>query len=154
MDNSKPDIYVPVFGVNGPLWSLRYEAWFYILYPAFWWIAKQSIAMGAGTMVALFALSHFPAIWPVTLLRDIFSAMLIWWLGALLAEIYVGRLRIPWSAVAWLSLMIVPAIAFPQSFVRLDAVRMLLWGLTFSGLIGTGFMLQERANGRCVCWRI
>jgi peptidoglycan/LPS O-acetylase OafA/YrhL len=27
--------YVPVFGCNGPLWSLKFEWWFYMIYPLF-----------------------------------------------------------------------------------------------------------------------
>jgi peptidoglycan/LPS O-acetylase OafA/YrhL len=31
--------YAPVWGTNGPLWSLQYEWWFYMIYPVFWWVS-------------------------------------------------------------------------------------------------------------------
>lgn len=47
-------ILVPTFGTNGPLWSLSYEFWFYIWFPALWlalrhrrWsIALLALALG------------------------------------------------------------------------------------------------------------
>ncbi|MCH8181066.1 MAG: acyltransferase [Proteobacteria bacterium] len=29
-------VSVPIFGSNGPLWSLAYEAWYYLLFPLIW----------------------------------------------------------------------------------------------------------------------
>jgi peptidoglycan/LPS O-acetylase OafA/YrhL len=92
--------YVPVFGCNGPLWSLKFEWWFYMIYPLFWWLSRRSIVMATGLMAALFAASYFPSGWPLQLLRDVFGAMLAWWLGALLADIFAGRIKWRWHWVA------------------------------------------------------
>ncbi|RVQ68874.1 acyltransferase [Croceicoccus ponticola] len=61
---------VPTFGSNGPLWSLSYEFWFYIWFPAIvfavrgrWQIALASLAVGV--------------IWPKVLL-----GFVIWLMGA------------------------------------------------------------------------
>jgi peptidoglycan/LPS O-acetylase OafA/YrhL len=35
-------ICVPVFGTNGPLWSLANEFWYYILFPLFWGLFNQA----------------------------------------------------------------------------------------------------------------
>jgi peptidoglycan/LPS O-acetylase OafA/YrhL len=53
--------YVPVFGCNGPLWSLKFEWWFYMIYPVFWWLTRCSISVATGLMVALFVASYFPS---------------------------------------------------------------------------------------------
>lgn len=34
-------IFVPPFGTNGPLWSVSYEFWFYIWFPALWLLFRQ-----------------------------------------------------------------------------------------------------------------
>lgn len=86
--------YVPVFGTNGPTWSLKYEWWFYIMYPVFLLLSRKNIYYSTLLIVALFIGSFYPSIWPEQLLRDIFSYMICWWLGALLAEIVANRLNV------------------------------------------------------------
>jgi len=130
--------YVPVFGTDDPLWSLRYEAWFYSLYPIFWWMTRRSTVISTTSMLVLFGLSFVPGIWPVMLLRDIFEMMLVWWLGALLAEIYAGRLSIRWKWLVPLMLSPVAMALHPGA-----AIESVLWGLGFCGLISAGFALQE-----------
>ena len=54
-------ILVPVFGSNGPLWSLSYEFWYYLAFPllffALW--KRSSIARKALSLVGLFAVLLF-----------------------------------------------------------------------------------------------
>jgi peptidoglycan/LPS O-acetylase OafA/YrhL len=86
--------YVPAFGTDGPLWSLKYEWWFYMLYPLFWWLSKRSWMGATAVLTLLFGASFWPQLWPLRLLQQVFSAMLIWWLGVLLADVYAGRVRL------------------------------------------------------------
>jgi peptidoglycan/LPS O-acetylase OafA/YrhL len=51
-------IVSPVFGSNGPLWSLSYEFWYYILFPVFAlvaaaWIGNRRRALYAGLLLLL-----------------------------------------------------------------------------------------------------
>ena len=92
--------YVPVYGCNGPLWSLKFEWWFYMIYPFFWWLGRRSILIATLVMIIFFIASFSPAVWPIQLLKDVFTAMLAWWFGALLADVFAGRLKWPLSWVA------------------------------------------------------
>lgn len=130
--------YVPAFGCNGPLWSLKFEWWFYMIYPAFWWLSRRSLALATGLMIALFAASFLPN-WPVQLLRDVFSAMLAWWLGALVAEVLGGRLKWRWEPVAGFGLLAGSAAMFFPG-----PMRDLGMALCVSALLAIAFWLQAR----------
>ena len=104
------DAYVPAFGVNGPLWSLKYEWWFYLIYPLFWLITRRSIGWASTVMIVLFFLSFWPDYWPIFLLAQVFSLMLSWWFGALLADVYVGRIRVSIKWLMPLSIILIPGI--------------------------------------------
>jgi len=78
-------IVSPVFGSNGPLWSLSYEFWYYILFPALVlaaaaWVGTRNRILYAGFVLFLF--------WFVG--AQISFYFLIWLAGAI-----VGRLRPP-----------------------------------------------------------
>ena len=83
-------VYVPTFGSNGPLWSLFYEWWFYMLYPLLWLVSRRSIALATASVAILFALTYFPAWWPAELPRIVCTRLPAWWCGALLADIWLG----------------------------------------------------------------
>ncbi len=133
--------YVPVWGTDSPLWSLKFEWWFYFLYPAFWPLMRKSVAATTVLIAGLFALSFLRDVWPLALLRDVFSCMLIWWLGALLAEVYAGRIGIPFSTISPLALLL--PIGVLLGFCGHDLPE-LVWGLGFTGLIAFGFFVQQR----------
>lgn len=82
---------VPTWGMNTPLWSLSYEWWFYMVYPALFFLTRRSITLATATVVLLFIASFFGPLWQGLFLRPIFSYLLSWWLGALLADLYIGR---------------------------------------------------------------
>lgn len=90
------DLMVSHFGSNGPLWSLGIEAWCYALYPIYhrlsvkrgaWGAFRISIAVAAlgliGTATGQMPVLRALVFWPV------------WCAGALIAEAYVGRVRLP-----------------------------------------------------------
>ena len=84
-------LYSPVFGSNGPLWSLMYEWWFYMLYIPIFFINKQHplftvLLLGGMFILALFIpVSAFK--W-ITVLHYFFA----WYLGVIAADWYMGRL--------------------------------------------------------------
>jgi peptidoglycan/LPS O-acetylase OafA/YrhL len=103
---------VQPFGTNGPLWSLAFEFWFYVLYPILLLLTIRygpwSLLLVPGAM-AVIAYAVLPANQPAPggglgLTADgwwIAEAMLywiVWTLGAAIAEAYVGRFHIaaPW----------------------------------------------------------
>lgn len=133
------DAYFPIFGSNGPLWSLKYEWWFYMLYPILFYLSRKNILQSTILCIALFFLAKF-----TTLISDfilgfqISSMLLCWWIGAILAEIVIGRVQIPLKFVSFLSLFLL-FILFPKSW----PLRDLLISLGFVGIFASLFTLQE-----------
>jgi peptidoglycan/LPS O-acetylase OafA/YrhL len=130
----------PVFGSDGPLWSLNYEAYFYLLYPAVFAIARRSWQAATIALVAL-SLLGFAPIWPGSLLwlRGVFQLMIVWWFGALLAERFAGRFALGYGS---LSGLILAFLALP--LWRWDPnVPAIVLGLAFTGLLAACFGLQE-----------
>jgi len=76
-------IVSPVFGSNGPLWSLSYEFWYYIVFPVLILAAARSVGTRARILYSGFALL---LLWFIG--TTISFYFLIWLAGAL-----VGRLR-------------------------------------------------------------
>jgi peptidoglycan/LPS O-acetylase OafA/YrhL len=143
-------IYVPMWGSNGALWSLMFEWGFYMLYPIFWWLTKRSIHLSTGIIVTLWVLSFVPIWGARAWFQGIFMFMIIWWFGALLAEIYVGRLAISLWRIAPLALLLpvlVPlVIPISQLSGNIQALQDVLWGLAFMGLIAAGLAWKQRGG--------
>jgi peptidoglycan/LPS O-acetylase OafA/YrhL len=76
-------IVSPVFGSNGPLWSLSYEFWYYILFPAFALAAVSWVGIRNRTLYLVLAIFLLWFVGP-----RISLYFLIWLAGAL-----VGRFR-------------------------------------------------------------
>ncbi|HKR06077.1 MAG TPA: acyltransferase [Bacteroidia bacterium] len=136
------ETYVPNFGSNGPLWSLKYEWWFYIFYPLFYLINRRSPLGSFGLMILLFILSFFRELVPVLLLRDIFSMMVCWWLGVLLADIYTGRVKIPFKYLAVFALLV--PFYFATKLTPAWELNDLIFALGFFGLLSFFFWLKEK----------
>ncbi len=135
--------YVPLFGTNNPTWSLKFEWWFYMLYPLFLLGMRKSHVWATGSMIGLYILSLLTP-WPIELLQHVFSYMLCWWLGVVLCEIYTGRLRmsyIVFTAISWVSGSLIAIFAFPNTE---DLAGSLVWVGVLSlllHLIQKGFSL-------------
>jgi peptidoglycan/LPS O-acetylase OafA/YrhL len=93
-------VTAPVFGSNGPLWSLSYEFWYYILFPAVM-LAAASWVDYRGRFVYL-ALA-FLLLWFVG--PQIAIYFLIWLLGTLIGRLRPAHWPISSSAVGLASLM-------------------------------------------------
>lgn len=141
---------VPCFGSNGPLWSLHFEWWFYMVYPLLWVLARRSLALASGFVIVAFALSWLAPDGVWFYVARIFTALLSWWLGALLAEIYEGRWRIRWSTVAPLALLLpalpilLPKLAKWWPPIDIGWISDTLYGFGFAGLFALCFALRER----------
>jgi peptidoglycan/LPS O-acetylase OafA/YrhL len=143
-------VYVPVWGSNGPLWSLMYEWWFYMIYPLFWWLTKRKIVLATIILVALCVLSFVPSGNLLLLARTVFSLMIVWWFGVLLADCYVGRIQFPLWKIGFLALLLPLLIPLVIPFSTLSSpyltIEDILWGLGFTGLIAAGLAWQNRGN--------
>lgn len=144
--------WVPSWGSNGPLWSLHFEWWFYMLYPALWLISRRSAIAAAFVVASLFALSWLigPDAGHAFFVARIFTALFTWWLGALLADVYTGRIRIRWHTLAPLALLL-PVLPFASPRLGLHWplladgwVPDTAYGLGFAGLFACCFALRER----------
>ncbi|MCP9748268.1 acyltransferase [Lacihabitans sp. CS3-21] len=86
--------YVPIFGTNGPTWSLKLEWWFYMIYPIFLLLSRKNIYYSTLLIVLLFSLVNYSYFWTETLSKAVFSSIISWWAGVLLAEVYSKRIGI------------------------------------------------------------
>lgn len=138
---------VGAWGSNGPLWSLRFEWWFYLIYPLFWFMTRRSIKLSSFFVLILFILSFVRSWWPIPTFSIIFGAFPAWWMGALLAEVYTGRLRIPFARIAVLAglFVILPFMVAPLVQIS-EPIQDFLWALGFTGLLSACFAWQNRGG--------
>jgi peptidoglycan/LPS O-acetylase OafA/YrhL len=121
-------ILAPVFGSNGPLWSLANEFWYYLAGPLLFMLllgrAWLRVFLGAGALVALFW--FLPA--------SILIYSLVWLMGAALYFIN-ARPRLPF----WLTLLLFLASlsAARLRWVKLPYAGDFLIGITFALLINS-----------------
>ena len=89
-------VNAPVFGSNGPLWSLANEAWYYLLFPL--------LALPLKERRWQVALTHLPlaALMLVFMPRDMALLFPVWVAGAMLRRLPAGLLngRSLWGAFA------------------------------------------------------
>jgi peptidoglycan/LPS O-acetylase OafA/YrhL len=146
--------YVKSWGSNGPLWSLKFEWWFYMIYPLVFFINKKSILLSAIILFicAVYFLSG--GYFPVRLISDVLAAMFTWWLGAILADMYTGRIKIEkkYFLLAWL---IVPfqiiyqnkiAPGFFDLLMGVDVFAFLLTLIIIKQMRPTAFALLEKIS--------
>ncbi len=146
-------VYVPAWGTNSPLWSLMLEWWFYLFYPLFWLIGKRSMLLATGVLIGLFGWSiSTPLVWYTGLLQIVFASMICWWMGALLADIYLGRVRFPLWKIGLLAPLVIPLL--PTGLIGLWGVQFALhdlaWAIAFSGVIAA--LLVWDRHGRSLRW--
>ena len=133
----------PVFGSDRPLWSLGYEWYFYLIYPAVFLIARRSRVGATLSLVGLSILGN-AHVWPTSLawLGNVFKLMIVWWLGALLAERFAGRLQVGYRKLRWFVLVPAVLVARPWGPFAHD----LFVGLGFFGLIAACLARLERGR--------
>jgi peptidoglycan/LPS O-acetylase OafA/YrhL len=107
--------YTPVWGTNGPLWSLKYEWWFFMFYPIILFFRTKNILF-ALIMLLLFFILSLLQLFPIKLLNDIFYYMILWWLGSLLADVYIGNIKIKIKYLTILSMFIIVPLFFNKFY--------------------------------------
>lgn len=74
-------IELPVFGTNGPLWSLANEFWYYILFPAIVLIFGLAGSGSFSTRITALAIGALASWW---LPRDVLYGFIIWMMGVVI----------------------------------------------------------------------
>jgi peptidoglycan/LPS O-acetylase OafA/YrhL len=110
-------IYVPVFGTNGPMWSLTNEFWYYVIFP----LAATIFLVRYGSWEKLLAVA-FTAIAILVLPWGLLESGLIWVAGAGTAWL-TGRTRL-------------------APLIRRNMSRILGLGLAIIALISTKYIQQ------------
>ncbi|WP_052216043.1 acyltransferase family protein [Sphingomonas sp. ERG5] len=96
-------IAVPVFGTNGPLWSLANEFWYYFLVPFAWMaLAGRNISVVARMFSALFAIVVLILLpFPIIALGSIWViGATAWSLGDVVRALSPGRFLLLVAAIA------------------------------------------------------
>lgn len=130
------------FGSNVALWSLSYEWWFYLMYPLFYKIHLKSKYIAIAIQITLFIIFAILIKEPIPIFTAIFSKMIIWWFGVLLAELYINSSSLI-QYLGFLVLCIPIAILF---FYNNRIFGDLLWGIGFVGLISYLLSLKENSK--------
>ncbi|MES2417958.1 MAG: acyltransferase [Bacteroidota bacterium] len=134
--------YVYPWGSDFALWSLKFEWWFYMLYPLFFLVTRKSMLAAFCLMLGLYFLSFQTSFWPNKLLLEIFSCMIIWWFGVILADLYTGRLNLNLKLFIPL-LLVIPVLIFRGN--KFDKqIQDVLWGLGFSGFLALVLQLIKQ----------
>lgn len=125
-------ILTSTFGSDGPLWSLSYEFWYYMLFPlAFFALRRQTKTTPRLLCIALFAAIAFLVRGPILLY---FS---VWLAGALLHRI--PQLTLPQSSAArlrWLAVLL----AIPV-FLAIGKQKLVSEGVGDAGIAIMSFLV-------------
>lgn len=125
---------VGIWGTNGPLWSLKYEWWFYMFYPILFLLTRKSFYLSLAVVVAAFLLSMTFNAAIAPFFFSVFQYLLSWWLGAVTADIYTRRIRVNplyFSVFA----VFIPLMIVKPGIVQNDALYDTLWAVGFFGLV-------------------
>jgi peptidoglycan/LPS O-acetylase OafA/YrhL len=131
---------LPIFGSNGPLWSLSYEWWFYVIYPFVYFRIKNK---SFGFYLVIFSLAIIAKLNMVDSIffNKIFVGLASWALGCLLAEVYLQRIKMKLSQFIWgLSLLLLLNIykpLFGHDFIV---------ALAFTILLSVGLIYNTSVN--------
>jgi peptidoglycan/LPS O-acetylase OafA/YrhL len=118
--------FVPVFGSDGPLWSLANEFWYYLLFPLGLLAFRRRTALPTRLLsIALLAVIAF------TLHRAILLLFPVWLLGTLLALLPAPRLSASWRVAA--AILYLPLIVF---FAKFFSSRGPFWQVASDELFG------------------
>lgn len=134
--------YVDPWGSDFALWSLKFEWWFYMLYPLFFLLTRKSALAAFCLLLALYLLSFQTSIWPNKLLLQVFSCMIIWWFGVILADSYTGRLKLSFKLFIPF-LLVIPLLVLSRNKID-KQIQDVLWGLGLSGLLALFLQLIKQ----------
>jgi len=134
---------VPEFGSDGPLWSLMYEWWFYMLYPVFFYVNRKSMRT-AFLLAVLLCTASFAAPY-IVLVTPVFRLFIYWYLGVVLADIYANRLPLKsgWPAAG---ILLVPVVLWAEEKIGHGFLPDLVLSLGFAALLYTLLTLSKKGK--------
>lgn len=130
------------FGSNSPIWSLKLEWWFYLLFPLFLLFNKRGVYKGVIFTLSLFFLSFL--VDDLFIFTTISRVFFLWFFGTLLADIFTGRIKISQKYLAGLVVFIPTAIGLTKLNQISEFHADLLWVLGFFGFLNLLFFYQNR----------
>jgi peptidoglycan/LPS O-acetylase OafA/YrhL len=161
---------VQPFGTNGPLWSLAFEFWFYMLYPAVLWLTTRfgpASLLVVPALSAIISIGVLPGDQPAPggglertpggwWIAETFVYWIVWTTGAAIAEVYVGRFRVRafWFVGSIALVVIARALTPPASPTWIGGWMLndLLWSAIFAivlafALVARPIRLSQRLHG-------
>lgn len=90
---ARPNVIVEPFLNNGPLWSLAYEWWFYMLFFPITLFVRSEKTRDIGVFVAAILAAVVYVAYPLFVLR-IIMYLAIWWTGVIMAQRYLEEERL------------------------------------------------------------
>jgi peptidoglycan/LPS O-acetylase OafA/YrhL len=124
-------VTAPVFGSNGPLWSLSNEFWYYMTFPLFFLVfdykGRRQVQIGAGLAVLVLG---------ATVLQDKMAGFLVWTLGAgVYCTPRFQRMDRPWTLFLLASMVFLAALIMSKSHLVSGTLEMGALGIGVSLLI-------------------
>jgi peptidoglycan/LPS O-acetylase OafA/YrhL len=137
-------IISPIFGSNGPLWSLANEFWYYLLFPLLYVaVTRRTPISMMANLVALVALCIFLGI-------SMVLSGLIWLMGAgayfMYEKKWLYSWRIRWLAPLIAGLLVLASLGLSKSSHGTDFAKDFLIGATTAVLVVV--LAEFRATGR------
>ncbi|CAN5328919.1 hypothetical protein BH09SUM1_BH09SUM1_17330 [soil metagenome] len=131
----KPGAIVLTYFSDKPLWSLAYEWWFYMLFPAIFFLVRPRWRLHAAALISLIGAIIYVAV--QNGFAQYLSYFIIWWAGVELAKEFVESraitFRRQWPTIACLAGV---GLVYVFNVLRLDP--------TLQGNPGTYPLLQVR----------
>jgi peptidoglycan/LPS O-acetylase OafA/YrhL len=133
-----------VWGSNVPMWSLKLEWFFYLIYPLFYLINRKYLKASYGIFVLLsiiFIMKPIQLVFMNDFLMNLFASFPLWLLGAFVADVSTYRIRINLKNLYYL--MLFPVLTI---LINIDSYLICDYfvAIGFVGLIA--FMLNSSAH--------
>lgn len=127
----------PVFGINYPIWSLKHEWFFYLIYPALLWGASKHKLIPLGLVGGLYVSYCIGIKFP--LLGASAYTLSTWLIGCILAFCYKKHLF--FKEITFLMTFIVIYIFMPREDVNFYPYLDVMFGLITAG--GIAFLISK-----------
>ena len=141
--------YVPVWGSNDALWSLKFEWWFYMLYPLYWTDpAAIAVRRNGDRPRPFFGLSHWQGIWFFVPAGILFRDVVGWNVDLVARSPHWPRVHsLPGGSGSPFRMGRLLLVSRFQRTLYLEmmhrSVPDILWGLSCAGLMSLGFWWQQ-----------